>query len=167
MSHHYKALTSLFNHCLAHGVIPTTWARGVISPIPKSASSDPRVPLNYRGISLLPVISKMLTGILAGRVVDFLEANNLLTNVQNGFRAGRSCLDHIYTLCDLVRIRKAMKLETFCAFVDFQKAFDFVNHEMLLHKLIEIGIEGNIYRVIQYIYANSVRSVAVNDWLTD
>ena len=43
------ALTKLFNFCFDRGIIPTTWSRGLINPIPKSASSDPRVPLNYRG----------------------------------------------------------------------------------------------------------------------
>ncbi len=64
-------------------------------------------------------------------------------------------------------MQKAKKQETFCAFVDFHKAFDFVKHELLLHKLTEIGIEGNVYQVIKYIYANSVSCVAVNDWLMD
>ena len=76
----------------------------IINAISKSASSDPRIPLNYRGISLLIVISKLLTGGMAGRGMDHLEANNLLTNMPNGFPPDRSCLDHIYTLYDLVGI---------------------------------------------------------------
>ncbi len=68
-----SALVELFNFCFDNSIIPSTWAKAVINPIPKSDSSDPRVPLNYRGISLLPIVSKLLTG-LAGRVVDHLEA---------------------------------------------------------------------------------------------
>ena len=60
-----KALTMLFNKCLSSGIVPDTWVKGIINPIPKSASSDPRVPLNYRGISLLPVISKLFTAAIA------------------------------------------------------------------------------------------------------
>ena len=89
------------------------------------------------------VISKVLTGLLADRVIGFLELNNILANEQNGFRPDRSCLDHIFTLCDLVRTRKALKQETSCAFVDFQKAFDFVDHEFLKHNLLDVGVDGN------------------------
>ena len=121
-------------------------------------------PLNYRRISLPLVISKILTGLLAGRIVSCLKANNLLPNAQNGFRSERSCLDQIFTLCDLVRIRNGLNNETFCAIVDFQKAFDFVNHEFLLHKLAEISTEGHIYNVVKSIYTNSLSCVAVNDW---
>ena len=85
-----RALTNLFNKCLIGGVIPTTWAKGIISLIPKSASNlirfevvhvnDPRVPLNYRGISLLPVISKLYSGLILTRVSAFLEVNDLIAN---------------------------------------------------------------------------------------
>ena len=95
--------------------------------------------------------------------MGFLEKNQILANEQNGFRPDRSCLDHIFTLCDLVRTRKAMRLEMFCAFVDFQKAFDFVGHEFLKHKLLEVGVDGNTYNIISSIYSMSESCVLVND----
>ncbi len=67
--------------------------------------------------------------------MDHLEKHNILVNEQNGFRPDRSYLDHIFTLCDLISIRKGRKEDTFCAFIDFQKAFDYVDHEYLLYKL--------------------------------
>ncbi len=161
-----RALVALFNYCLSSGLIPTTWCRAIINPIPKSASSDPRVPLNYRGISLLPVISKLYTGAIATRVGGFLEKNNKLANEQNGFRPDRSCVDHIFTLCDLLRIRKAENKETFCSFVDFKKAFDYVDHSFLLHKLIHIGINGRIYNTIKTLYSRPESCVLVNDRLS-
>ncbi len=81
-----RALTCLFNHCLMGKVVPSTWVRGIINPIPNSASSNLRVPLNFRGISLLSVVSKLYTGLLSSRIGDILETNNLLANEQNGFR---------------------------------------------------------------------------------
>ncbi len=162
-----EALTGLFNRCLMEGMIPHTWVRGIINPIPKSASSDPRVPLNYRGISLLPVISKLFTALIASRVTDFLEANNILANEQNGFRPNRSCLDHIFTLCDLLRTRGAGKQDTFCSFVDFQKAFDYVDHNFLLHKLLLNGIDGCVYNIVKAIYSAPESCVLVNDRMTD
>ena len=162
-----KALTTLMNKCLDAGIIPSVWAKGIISPIPKSTSSDPRVPLNYRGISLLPVIAKIYSGVMAGRVRDLLEKNHRLANKQNGFRPDRSCLDHVFTFDNPLRIRKSKGLETFCAFVDFQKAFDYVDHDFLLYKLYNKGIDGRIYNAIKAIYSSPSSCVLVNDRLTD
>ena len=100
---------------------------------------NPRVPLNYRGISLLPVVSKIFTGLMASRVGGFLEGHNLLANEQKGLRSDRSGVDHIYTLNDLLRTRKSQGLEKFCSFGDFQKAFDYVDHNYVPHKLPQKG----------------------------
>ena len=132
-------------------MVPSTWVKGIICPILKSASSDPRVPLNYRGISLLPVVSKLYTGLISSRFSEHLEKNGLIANEQNGFRPDRSCLDHIFTLQEILRVRKAQNRESFCSFVDFQKAFDYVDHDFLMFKLANIGVDCNIYRSIKAI----------------
>ena len=95
------------------------------------------------------------------------DPHNLLANEQNGFRPDRSCLDHIFTLCDLLRVRKSHGLETFCAFVDFQKAFDYVNHDFLFNKLLNIGVTGKIYNSIKAIYEKPTSCVLVHNRLTD
>ena len=74
-----QALTVLFNHCLHNNIIPTTWSKGLINPIPKSASGDPSVPLNYKGISLLPVISKLYTGFFCLKTYLFWRINNMIS----------------------------------------------------------------------------------------
>ena len=91
------ALVRLFNECLFSGFIPSVWRKAIIFPIPKAGNSDPRVPLNYRGISLLPVISKLYTAGLSNRISSYFEKTNTLANEQNGFRPNRSCLDHVFT----------------------------------------------------------------------
>ena len=115
---------------------------------------------------MLLVISKLYTSLLGGRIGDFLENNVILVDEQNGFRPNRSCVDHIFTLCDLPRIRKAQNLETFCSFIDFQKAFDLVDHDFLLHKLSNIGTCGNIYQSIKDMYSAPVSCVNINGRLT-
>ncbi len=161
------ALTALFNKCHETGLLPSNWLRALISPIPKNLSSDPRVPLNYRGISLLPVVSKMYTALVGDRVGGFLEENDILVNEQNGFRPGRSCVDHIFVLHDLLRIRKANNMETFCTFIDFQKAFDCVNHEFLLYKLSQNGITGRSYQSIKSMYRSPLSCVNIGGKLTN
>ena len=91
-------LTELFNKCMSDNVIPNVWRLGIISPIPKSSSSDQGVPLNYRGISLLPVTAKLFTALISKCLSKYLEDNQLLADEQNGFRPNRSALDHIFSL---------------------------------------------------------------------
>ena len=76
----FKIVRYSFEHCC----IPSDWAKGVIKPIPKG--DDPRNPLNYRPITLISIQSKVYVNILNGRLVKWLESNNISTDVQNGFR---------------------------------------------------------------------------------
>ncbi len=80
-----RTLTSLFNHCYKHHFVPDSWKQGVISSIPKGNTSDLRIPLSYRGISLLSVVGKLYTAGLSNRLSKHLENNNLLITEQNGF----------------------------------------------------------------------------------
>ena len=162
-----QVLTNLFNICLSTGMVPTIWSKAIISPIPKSSTADPRVPLNYRGISLLPVISKLYTAGLSNRISNYFEKEHTFSNEQNGFRPNRSCLDHIYTLHNAARIRQNQKKDTFLTFIDFSKAFDYVQKEYLLHKLLNYNINGNVYNSIKAIYNNPVSCVRLGGTLSD
>ena len=127
----------------------------------------PGLPLNYRGISLLSIVGKLYTAAISARINKFLETNDKLCNEQNGFRPERSCLDHIFTLIDTCKIRKNLRQRTFLSFIDFQKAFDYVNHNLLYHKLLNIGIKGDLYQAIRAIYECPSSCVQVGGLLTD
>ncbi len=157
----------MFNACMNNDVVPTDWTLGIINPIPKSGNNDPRVPLNYRGISLLSVAGKLFTAAISSRISQYLESNNMLANEQNGFRAERSCLDHIFSLQDVCNIRNKLRQSTFLTFIDFSKAFDFINHELLYHKLLNLNINGKIYNSIRNIYARPQSCVQLNGILTE
>ena len=159
-------LTRLFNICFEWHLVPEQWLQSIIYPVPKSPYNDPRVPLNYRGVSLLSVISKLYTSTLNARLNGFAEDNGLIENEQNGFQAGRSCMDHIFVLSDTLRIRKALNLQTYCAFIDFKKAFDYVDHDNLLYKLGKLGISGHFYYAIKALYTNNQSCVQINDIAT-
>ena len=160
-------LTTFFNLCFENHKVPEIWVQALIYPIPKSPTNDPRVPLNYRGISLLSVISKLYTAALNARLNNYTETNGYIVNEQNGFRPDRSCLDHIFVLKNVLRIRNELNTQTFCAFIDFKKAFDLVDWDALLYKLRKIGIAGNFYFTIKALYTNAKSCVQVNDRVTD
>ena len=86
---------------------------------------------------------------------------------QNGFRASRSCIDHILVLCSILRNRKALGLSTFLSYIDFQKAFDSVDRNLLFFKLSQIGVTGNFYNAISAMYKNPKSKILLNEFETE
>ncbi|VDH91189.1 Hypothetical predicted protein [Mytilus galloprovincialis] len=97
-------LNSMFQLVFDTSIVPSLWHQAIICPILKDKSSDKRIPLHYRGISLLSCVSKLYSGFINKRVSSYLEDNDLLSEEQNGFRqptnivAFSAILDHTMTL---------------------------------------------------------------------
>ena len=157
---------SLFSACLKNLYIPTVWRHGIITPIPKNKTSDPRIPLNYRGISLLSVPYKAFCSILNQYILEWAEYAGILCEEQNGFRAGRSCLEHIFSLTSIIECRKKMHKPTFACFVDFSKAYDNVKHGLLWKKLQDMKFPDKMLRMLKCIYKENTNCVRVNESFT-
>ena len=136
-------LLKLFKICYDSRCIPSIWRQGIIKPIPKGGAKDPFLPLNYRGITLVSCVYKIFSSLINTRVLNFLEQNELLVDEQNGFRSGRSCSGHLFSITSIVRKRLETGSSTFCAFIDLQKAFDRIDRNLLLYKVNNIGNEAN------------------------
>ena len=91
--------------------------------------------MSYRGIALAPASYKLFCGILNNRLVNWAETNAIFSDEQNGFRKGRSIIDHISSLTDIIETRKLKRKQTFTAFIDFRKAYDSINRSLLWLKL--------------------------------
>jgi hypothetical protein len=149
------------------GILPSVWLKALITPIPKGGNKDPFVPLHYRGISLLSCVCKVYSSILNRRIVNYFEFMNLFSDAQNGFRKGRSCSDHIFTLTSIIRNRQAQNLPTFASFIDMQKAFDWVNRDLLFYKLLLHNIDGKVYKSVKSLYNHPTACIKLNNRLTD
>ena len=112
-------------------------------------------------------VAKIYSSILNLRIHKYLEDNDILVDEQNGFRASRSCIDHIFVLCSILRNRKTQNVSTFLTFIDFQKAFDSVDRSLLFFKLSEIGICGPMYKAIASLYSNPRSRIILNEERTD
>lgn len=132
-------------------------------PILKDASTDPRIPMNYRGVSLLSCISKIYSAFINQRITSHLDEHEVLADEQNGFRKNRSCEDHVFTLNSVIRNSKSL----FVAFIDLRKCFDFIDREMMLYKLLVHDIDGKVYNSVKSIYQNSESCVRLNGQLTN
>jgi hypothetical protein len=159
-------LQNFFNLCFKSGLNPTDWNFSDIKPIPKK-DKDPRDPLQNRCISIMCCVAKIYSSILNARIQKYLEDNKILADEQNGFRASRSCIDHIFVLCSILRNRKSQNLSTFLTFIDFKKAFDSVDRNLLLFKLSQIGICGPMYNAIASLYSNPRSRIILNEQRTD
>jgi len=131
-------------------MIPKDWALGLIFPIFKEG--DLRVPDNYRGITLLSVVGKLYSMILNQRVTAWCEAHRVLVEEQAGFRPGRSTLDHLFSLSEIIRTRKNLGKKTHCCFLDIREAYDRVFRVGLWKRMLDVGINGKIWRVIRQLY---------------
>ena len=160
-----EILFRIIRYCFDDGRVPNDWTKGIINPIFKGG--EPSDPLNYRPITLLFVPCKIYTDILNRRLKQWLENNNILYDGQNGFRKGRSCLDHIYTLYTVINNRKLENKDTFVCFVDAKKAFDTVNRDCLWYKLMCIGIKGKFLSAVESLYNNLSCTVRVNNFEMD
>ena len=122
--------------------------------IPIYKKGDTRCPGNYRGIALLDVFSKLYISILTTRLTFYCEAYTKLSESQAGFRAGYSTIDNAFVLYSIISKYLGMKKRfIYVAFVDFQKAFDSIDRNVLYEILHNNGLSGHLYSAIVSIYS--------------
>jgi hypothetical protein len=153
-------LLAIFNRSLDHGLSPEDMKIANVTPIHKKGPKD--IAGNYRPISLTSVVGKMLESIIADKIVEHLERNDLLGDSQHGFRRGRSCLTnlleffhHMITVFDSSKAIDVL-------YLDFKKAFDKVPHARLMTKVRALGIGGSVAKWIESWLANRKQRVVIN-----
>ena len=135
-------LVYLLNLSLDTNIFPDKWKEATVVPLYKGGNKLDVG--NYRPISLLPLPGKLLEKIVHKKISTYLEINEILCDEQNGFRKERSTTHSIVNLTDSI-----FNGETCMAvFIDLKKAFDTINHNILVHKLEYLGIKGDLLRWI-------------------
>ena len=143
-----QQLLGIYNRIWRAGKVPKAWKTGLIIPIPKP-KKNLLLPESYRPITLLQCLSKLMENLISARINFLAEQQELLSNTQHGFRAGRSTLDPIVEL--EYEIRKGMVEGdvTVVVFFDLKAAFDSVDHTILLHTLAKLGLGGRLLTWIE------------------
>ena len=159
-------LRHIFNLSLQTGVIPTKLKIAKVIPIYKLDKKDSKFTENmnnYRPISLLPILSKILEKLVANRLSRFLNENNVLYSHQYGFQSKRSTLHPIMHFLNKITEASNKKYITIGVFCDLQKAFDCCSHRILLAKLKKYGVKDNELLWFENYLKNRQQFVSVNE----
>ena len=134
-------LTSIFNNSILDEYFPSQWKNGIITPIPKPGKLT--VKSNWRPISILNTVGKILEKVVHYQTSLYLQYNEILNDNQHGFRRNFSTSSAIHEflidIYDCIRKKEIMG----CVYIDYQKEFDTINHKILFSKLKLYGFSEN------------------------
>lgn len=148
-----KTCNVLFDRCS----VDDSFNLSIIYPIYKKG--DTSLPNNYRGISFMNCLPKLMMGLINERLSNWVERNNIMNEFQAGFRKNYSTADNIYNLTSMVHLNFANKKKTYAFFVDFKAAFDKVSRNALIYKLHTLGVSSKVVKFIECIYEKTLTSV--------
>ena len=158
-------LTILWKESLRNNVIPSQMKMGTITPIYKGGPRS--VPKNYRPVTLTSHVIKLFERVIVEKVMKYMDEKDLFNAGQHGFRRNRSCLSqllqHYQKLLDILEDKSVADV----IYLDFSKAFDKVDHIILLQKLEKIGIKGQLLLWIKNFLTNRTQVVAVDGCLSE
>ena len=162
-AHIAKVLTHIFNTSFETGVFPSRMKIAKVRPIYKKGNHLEAH--NYRPISLLPVLSKCLEKPMANRLHSYLNKYNLITPSQFGFQKNKSTTDAIHSFMQKLtaHLQNSHVISIFC---DLSKAFDCVNHRILLYKLQKMGIRGIPLMWFESYLKDRLQYTAVTKYIT-
>lgn len=157
-------LLDVINISLLTGYVPQAFKVAVIKPLLKKPTLDPGVLTNYRPISNLPFLSKILEKIVANQLSDFLNDCSLLEEFQSGFRVHHSTETALVKITNDLLIASDKGLVSVLVLLDLSAAFDTIDHDILIHRLQNlIGIKGTALNWFKSYLSDRSQFVHVND----
>ena len=155
----------MYNLSFSEGVFPCELKVAKICPLYKAG--NPSIFSNYRPISLLTIFAKIFESLMYKRLLSFLKKNNILYKYQFGFQKNHSTYMALIIMLD--NITKALENGEYAVgiFLDFQKAFDTVDHTILLDKMVTYGIRGIVHDWFVSYLSNRQQFVSYNNCVSD
>lgn len=151
-------ISFLFGRSIGEGVMPKIWKSATITPVHKKGSK--REITNYRPISKLCVFAKIFEKLVHDQLYDALKHSFLPQ--QHGFMRGRSTTTNLVTFTDSVTAGMDSGGQVDAVYTDYSKAFDRIDHTILLAKLYAAGIRGDLYRWFKSYVADRCQTVVLN-----
>ena len=154
-------ITTIINKCIISGIYPEKMKISRVKPLYKKG--DQTLMNNYRPISLLPAISKVFEGIIFSQLYSYFSANDLFTSSQYGFRKNHSTELAAIELIDRITNLLEHKKTPFNIYIDLSKAFDTLDHRILLSKLQFYGVNNVSLILIENYLCNRKQFCEYND----
>jgi hypothetical protein len=158
------SLTHIVNLALLHGM-PRIYKEAVVTPLLKKSSLDKEDFNNYRPISNLFFLSKVIERIVSSQVLEHLTNNDLLDPFQSAYKIGHSTETLLAHLHDVILSSMDSKKVVVLVMLDLSSAFDTVDHHLLLLRLASLGITGNVLNWFEDYLSNRSQTVAINGTL--
>lgn len=160
-----KPLHLIWRNILDQGHTPKLLKTSIISPIFKKGNQG--LAENYRPVALTSHVSKVFEKVVRRKIQKHLEDHNLFNCNQHGFRAGRSCLSQLLAHTERLLHHMEEGQNVDVIYLDFSKAFDRVDHTILLHKMKVNRIDGKLLKWIQSFLTGRSQQVSVNHILSE
>ena len=160
-----QPLAFLFNETIRNGIVPEKIKIAVLYPIHKK---DSKMKVNsYHPISILPMISKIYEKLIHAKLMSFFTKNKTIHKHQFGFQKGKSTEHAILDIYASILKALEKKQKACCIFLDFAKAFDTVNHEILLTKLEYYGVRGIAHELMKSYLSERLQCVKIRQTVSD
>ena len=158
------SLTYIFNQAITQSTFPDQWKVARITPLYKGDQRN--IPGNYRPISVLPAISKIMERILYNQIYNYLTTFGLLSSSQFGFRKFHSTATALLECTNEWYVNLDRKLFNLVVFIDLKKAFDTVDHQILFKKLEHFGIKGQAHSLLKSYLTNRSQKCQLNGFVS-
>ena len=158
-------LSYLYNLSVDEGEFPSKSKIGRVTPVHKGGPTN--VMDNYRPISVLPVFSKIFEKLTFIRMLNFINLHKILTPCQFGFRSGHNTTLAIVKFISYLLPAYHAKVYSACFFLDLRKAFDLINHDLLLLKLSHYGFRGRCFEYLKSYFSNRKQYVYIDGQASD
>jgi len=158
-------LVNIINQSLHNGIFPNNLKIARVVPVFKTGNKlDFK---NYRPISILPAFSKIFEKVIYNRLIKFFNKHSIISNSQYGFRKNHSTNLALIDLYDKISTAIDNRELAIGIFLDLSKAFDTVNHSILLEKLNHYGVRGIALSLIKSYLSNRMQYVQYNNYCSD
>ena len=157
-------ITTVLNYIIEERNFPECWGGGLRSAIYKTGQTD--IPENYRGITILPIVEKIFEVAVYKRLCFANEAFCKIDEKNGGFLPGRRTSDNIFIINGLAQRQLLLGKRLILCFVDFSKAFDLVNRNILFYKIIKSGWYGKVTDTLRSLYNKTSFRVKHQGWFS-
>ena len=160
------AITQLYNDCIDTSCIPLDWKSALVTALHKGKGLSIEDVNNYRSIAVLPPIAKAFEKIITSQITIYFNINKLLYTGQHGFRTSHSCETALHEIItDMLNILGKRHIGLFL-FIDFRKAFDLINPQLLLIKLRRYGFDPSALNLMSNYFTDRHQTVKHNNHLS-